>query len=103
MTSPLTIEPRSSDARRAAIGSKVTLRLDPEANALLRLGVEHWGRTQGEIVGLALRYFAAVGAITATQLSFSDAAEQRVASALEQAQELLARVPAQELARRTGE
>lgn len=61
---------------------KLTIRLDVDADALLRHAASEWSLSQGDMVALALRVFAGCGALAAPRLVFEGAWQQRIDKAL---------------------
>ncbi len=80
MTNPSIIE-----RRPPAAPAKLTIRLDEDAEALLRHTASQWNLSQGEAVALALKVFAGCGALTAPRIVFEGEWQSRLAQALARA------------------
>jgi hypothetical protein len=70
---------------------RTTVALDEDALALLRVACAEWAKSQGAMVGLALRWFFATGAGDAQRVRINETGEERIAAALERSPSVLAR------------
>jgi hypothetical protein len=70
---------------------RTTMALDEDALALLRVACAEWAKSQGAMVGLALRFFFATGAGDAQRVRINETGEERIAAALERSPSVLAR------------
>ena len=70
---------------------RTTMALDEDALALLRVACAEWAKSQGAMVGLALRWFFATGAADAQRVRINETGEERIAAALERSPTVIAR------------
>ena len=70
---------------------RTTMALDEDALALLRVSCAEWAKSQGAMVGLALRCFFATGAADSQRVRFDEIGEERIAAALERSPTVIAR------------